>query len=181
MAIQAMMECGHCWVSWAGLAHKVDGLASRHRAPQPVRTAGARTDSHNGMRDSRNRFCLTLQPAETVFIGSRHDEKRSYCRFNIKKWIVNMNNEEQTKQMNKIIAKCWADEGFKTRLLADPAATLKAEGTDVPAGLTVMAVENTEKVFHLVIPAKPTDLSDEDLDKVAGGTLGCMICGCQVF
>ena len=80
-----------------------------------------------------------------------------------------MNNEEQGKKMNQIIAKCWADETFKTKLLADPAATLKAEGAEVPAGLTVKAVENTDKVFHLVIPAKPTDLSDEDLDKVAGG------------
>ena len=91
--------------------------------------------------------------------------------------VPNMNNEEQAKQMNKIIAKCWADEGFKKKLLADPAATLKAEGADVPAGLTVKAVENTEKVFYLVIPAKPTDLSDEDLDKVAGGTF-CPLTGC---
>ena len=49
------------------------------------------------------------------------------------------------------------------------------QGAEVPAGLTVKAVENTEKVFHLVIPAKPTDLSDEDLDKVAGGTY-CVLC-----
>ena len=82
-----------------------------------------------------------------------------------------MNIEEQAKKMNQIIAKCWADEAFKAKLLADPAATLKAEGAEVPAGLTVKAVENTEKVFHLVIPAKPTDLSDEDLDNVAGGTI----------
>ena len=80
-----------------------------------------------------------------------------------------MNIEEQAKKMNQIIAKCWADEAFKAKLLADPAATLKAEGAEVPAGLTVKAVENTDQVFHLVIPAKPTDLSDEDLDKVAGG------------
>ena len=80
-----------------------------------------------------------------------------------------MNIEEQAKKMNQIIAKCWADEAFKAKLLADPAATLKAEGAEVPAGLTVKAVENTDQVFHLVIPAKPTDLSDEDLDKVAAG------------
>ena len=82
-----------------------------------------------------------------------------------------MNIEEQAKKMNQIIAKCWADDAFKAKLLADPAATLKAEGAEVPAGLTVKAVENTDQVFHLVIPAKPTDLSDEDLDKVAAG--GC--------
>ena len=91
-----------------------------------------------------------------------------------------MNQEEQGKKMNQIIAKCWADEAFKKKLLADPAATLKAEGAEVPAGLTVKAVENTDKVFHLVIPAKPTDLSDEDLDKVAGGGIPMQACLCRL-
>jgi hypothetical protein len=86
-----------------------------------------------------------------------------------------MNPEEQGKKMSQLIAKCWADEGFKQKLLADPAATLKAEGVELPAGLSIKALENTDKVFHLVIPAKPTDLSDEDLDKVAGGG-GCYYC-----
>jgi hypothetical protein len=80
-----------------------------------------------------------------------------------------MNQEEQGKKMSQLLAKCWGDEGFKLKLLADPAATLKAEGVELPAGLTIKAVENTEKVFHLVIPPKPAELSDEDLDKVAAG------------
>ena len=86
-----------------------------------------------------------------------------------------MNQEEQGKKMSQLIAKCWADEGFKRKLLADPAATLKAEGVELPAGLSVKALENTDKVFHLVIPAKPTDLSDEDLDKVAAGAGGLVM------
>ena len=82
-----------------------------------------------------------------------------------------MNQEEQSKQVSLLVAKCWADDAFKQRLLADPEGTLKAEGVafELPAGLTLKAVENTDKVFHVVIPAKPTDLSDEDLDQVAGG------------
>src|SRR4029078_12828965 len=36
--------------------------------------------------------------------------------------------EEQAKKMGSVIAKCWSDDGFKKKLLADPAATLKAEG-----------------------------------------------------
>ena len=81
-----------------------------------------------------------------------------------------MNQEEQSKALGQLIAKCWADESFKQQLLADTMATLKAEGAELPAGLTVKAVENTNTVFHLVIPAKPrSDLSDNDLDKVAGG------------
>jgi hypothetical protein len=83
-----------------------------------------------------------------------------------------MNQQEQGKKMSQLIAKCWADEGFKQKVLADPAAALKAEGVELPAGLSLKAHEDTDKVVHLVIPARPTDLSDVDLDKVTGGSLG---------
>lgn len=63
------------------------------------------------------------------------------------------------------------DEGFKQRLLADPAAVLKEEGVETPPGIEVRVVANTEKVFHFVLPAKPSrELSDESLDSVSGGT-----------
>ncbi len=80
-----------------------------------------------------------------------------------------MNQEEVSQKISQLIAKCWADEGFKQKLLADPARTLKDEGAEVPAGLTVNVLENTDQVFHLVIPPKPTELSDDDLGRVAGG------------
>ncbi len=78
-------------------------------------------------------------------------------------------NEDQGKKMGQLIAKCWSDESFKKKLLADPAGTLRAQGVEFPAGLSVKVLENTDNLFHLVIPARPTDLSDEDLDKVAAG------------
>jgi len=94
-----------------------------------------------------------------------------------------MDQEEQGKKMGQLIAKCWGDEDFKQKLLANPAATLKAEGVEVPEGVTIKAVENTDKVFHLVIPAAPTgELTDEDLDVVSGGksfrekTFMCALC-----
>jgi hypothetical protein len=81
-----------------------------------------------------------------------------------------MNREEQAKKISQLIAKCWADEAFKQKVLADPAGTLKAEGLELPADLSYVAHENTEKIIHLVIPAKPSELSEEDLAHVAGGT-----------
>jgi hypothetical protein len=42
------------------------------------------------------------------------------------------NQEEQNKQMQQIIAKCWSDEAFKEKLVADPHATLAAEGVHIP-------------------------------------------------
>ena len=77
---------------------------------------------------------------------------------------------ENAPDFAKIIAKAWRDPAFKAELIANPAAALKAEGIDVPAGMTVTVVENTDKQFHLVLPPVPTDeLSDEALDAVAGG------------
>ncbi|MBK5964538.1 NHLP leader peptide family natural product precursor [Thiocystis minor] len=84
---------------------------------------------------------------------------------------------DQAKQYQQLIAKCWADDAFKQRLLADPAGTLAAEGIDVPAGVSVKVAENTEQVFHLVIPACPTDLSDDVIAAAVGGR--CCACGCM--
>ena len=80
-----------------------------------------------------------------------------------------MDQEQQSKKMSQIVAKCWADDSFKQQLLAEPLATLKAEGIELPDGLAVKVLDNTANVFHLVIPAKPTELSDIDLEHVAGG------------
>lgn len=82
-----------------------------------------------------------------------------------------MKRQEQVNKMQEIISKAWMDEGFKKRLLADPSATLKGEGVEVPPGLEVRMVENTDKVFHLVLLQKPSnaELSDEQLDNAAGG------------
>lgn len=82
-----------------------------------------------------------------------------------------MNKEEQSKKMSRIITKAWADEGFKQRLLKDAAAVLKEEGVEIPQGLEVRVVENTDKFFYMVIPPKPqgAELSDAELSEAAGG------------
>ena len=73
----------------------------------------------------------------------------------------------------QIVAKAWADPVFKARLLADPRAALTEAGHAVPEGLIVKVVENTGKEVHLVLPARPTELSDAQLNAITGGiTLG---------
>ena len=84
---------------------------------------------------------------------------------------------EINPELGKIIAKAWRDPAFKADLIANPAAALKAEGIDVPAGMAVTVVENTDKLFHLVLPPVPSDeLSDEALDAMAGGWSSCYMC-----
>ena len=83
-------------------------------------------------------------------------------------------NQEQlqayAKQYGQVVARAWADDAFKQRLLADPAAVLQAEGIAVPAGVELRAVENTDTVLYFMLPPKPSaELSDEQLDQLAGG------------
>ena len=82
-----------------------------------------------------------------------------------------MNAEQQSKQWGQIVAKAWADEGFKKRLVAEPAAVLKENGLEVAPGFQVKVVEDTGQVCHLTLPAKPStgELSEEDLDRIGGG------------
>jgi hypothetical protein len=68
-----------------------------------------------------------------------------------------MNDKEHSEEFRQVIAKTWADDDFKRRLLTDPVCALGVEGIDIPAGLEVRVVENTDRVFYLVLPAKPAD------------------------
>lgn len=95
--------------------------------------------------------------------------------------------QEYAKQYGQVVAKAWADDDFKTRLLQDPAAVLSEEGLPLPQGIEIRAVENTDKVLYLTLPPKPSEeLSDDQLSSVAGGATtstaatagsgGCLSC-----
>lgn len=75
-----------------------------------------------------------------------------------------MDGEEQAKKMQKVIAKAWADEAFRQKLLADPSATLKEEGLETPPGVEVRVLESTDEVYYFVLPPKPSDVDLDDLD-----------------
>lgn len=76
----------------------------------------------------------------------------------------------QQHKMMSLAARAWADDAFRAQLLANPAAVLAAEGIDVPAGLTVRVVEDTNAVVHLVLPARPDgELSDDVLTSITRG------------
>ncbi len=82
---------------------------------------------------------------------------------------------EQENPIGRVIVKCWQDAAFKARLLADPLATLKAEGVKLPDGVAVNVVEDTKSVLHLVLPAPPEELSDEQLSQMS--RRGCSLPG----
>jgi|SRR5579871_3710505 len=74
----------------------------------------------------------------------------------------------------KIVALAWTDEAFRRRFVADPKGQFEERlGTKLPASLKMTVHEEDGNSLHFVIPAKPkemSELSDEELEKVAGGT-----------
>src|SRR5262249_25641968 len=84
--------------------------------------------------------------------------------------------QEYAKQWGQLVARAWSDEAFKARVLAEPGPALAEQGIEMPPGAEVRIPENTTTLVHLTLPPPPSeDLSDEQLDAVAGG--GTMTAG----
>jgi hypothetical protein len=95
-----------------------------------------------------------------------------------------MTNE--TNKMNALIAACWKDDALKQRFLSDPHAVLAEHGMDVPEGINVNVVENTDNTVHVTLPAAPeahADLSDAELEDAAGAAKNRCSCTyvCPLF
>jgi hypothetical protein len=84
-----------------------------------------------------------------------------------------MDEKDQGKIFSQLIAKAWTDVTFKKRLLSEPATVLEEHGLEVPAGVTIRVVEDTDTLIHLSLPPQPSDkeLTEEDLAAVAGGLI----------
>ena len=79
---------------------------------------------------------------------------------------------EQRNAMAELFAACWKDEALKARFMSDPKAVLAEYGIDVPDGIDVNVVENSDNTVHITMPQAPAgagELSDEELSNVAGG------------
>ncbi|HEX5454136.1 MAG TPA: NHLP leader peptide family RiPP precursor [Stellaceae bacterium] len=80
----------------------------------------------------------------------------------------------------KIIARAWTDDEFRRKFVADPRGQFEAHlGTTLPDSLKMTVHEETPDSLHFVIPQKPPqnldELSDEDLERVAGGATPLII------
>jgi Nitrile hydratase, alpha chain len=70
----------------------------------------------------------------------------------------------------KLVARAWADEGFRERLKADPRAAVSEEtGITVPESITFGVREETPEKAYIVIPANRVAIADEQLDAAGGG------------
>jgi hypothetical protein len=74
----------------------------------------------------------------------------------------------------KLVARAWADEGFRERLRADPHAAVAEEtGFAVPESIEIEVLEETPEKAYLVIPLNRVAISDEQLDVAGGGYCTC--------
>jgi hypothetical protein len=74
----------------------------------------------------------------------------------------------------KIVKRCWEDEAFRKEFTADPAGAfvryLEVPAADLPK---IVVHEETPGSWHIVLLPTPRnigELSEEDLEKVAGGS-----------
>jgi hypothetical protein len=79
----------------------------------------------------------------------------------------------------KIVKRCWQDASFRKEFTADPgAAFVKYLEVPVESLPRVVVHEETPGSWHIVLPPKPaniTALSEEELEKVAGGATVSLI------
>lgn len=86
--------------------------------------------------------------------------------------IAHMSADQPTRRdlEDKLVAKAWADEGFRERLKTDPRTAVAEEtGITVPESITVEVLEETADKAYIVIPANRVAIADDQLDAAGGG------------
>jgi hypothetical protein len=81
---------------------------------------------------------------------------------------------EERNALTDLFAACWKDDALKARFMADPKAVLAERGIEMPDGMDVTVVENTDNTVHITMPMAPgghAELSDEELSHAAGGLM----------
>lgn len=82
------------------------------------------------------------------------------------------------KQWSLIVARAWADEEFKSRLMSHPKAVLREHGLEMAPEVEVKVLEDTDKAVHFTLPVNPSgELSEEELSPTAGADSHCGGCG----
>lgn len=94
-----------------------------------------------------------------------------------------MNEKKQSawqEFQHRLIVRAMKDDNFRKELLANPKAVVENEmdklkpGSKLPAALEIKIIEQPTNALYLVLPPM-SELSDEELDGVAGGWSWCQM------
>ncbi|MEH2084225.1 MAG: NHLP leader peptide family RiPP precursor [Nostoc sp.] len=99
----------------------------------------------------------------------------------LKKFISqSLNARAELEQ--KLIEQAWESETFKQELINNPKAVINRElRQQLPEDVEIEVLQETSKKVYLVLPENPAqvgsgvELSEEDLEKVAGGISVCLV------
>ena len=72
-----------------------------------------------------------------------------------------------------VVARARRDNEFREQLKANPVAMLRDQGIELPPGIQVRVLEDSDRVVRLALAPRPSGhaLSEEELDSVVGGAL----------
>ena len=96
-----------------------------------------------------------------------------------------MSEEAGREQMERrLVQRSLEDDTFRQRLIEDPKGAVEQElGTRLPEGAQVRVVEETADTIYLVLPSSSPigggELSDQDLETIAGGISTFWVHTCQ--
>ena len=81
----------------------------------------------------------------------------------------------------QVTERAWKDQAFRRALIEDPKGTLQRElGVPLAGGVSLTVLEESPTQRYLVLPPAPNrgdrELSDRDLETVAGGGTNDALC-----
>lgn len=66
--------------------------------------------------------------------------------------LTQENFEKGQEIFADIVARYYGDPDFKAKMDADPTSVLKKEGMEIPDGVSVKLLFNTDDMLHIVLP-----------------------------
>lgn len=74
-----------------------------------------------------------------------------------------MQKDDARKKLGKVIARAWTDAEYRKKLHSHPHDALAEAGITVPTSQKIKVLEDSADTLHVVIPARPAQVTDQQL------------------